>query len=519
LIFAQRRSAQSTIDQAPAHRRIYRAAGAATLMTTLVTETPKQRPENVISLLKKVAGYLCLIIATVGIFLLVESCGAKLSAPVAQEIIAGNSAATSNILLRVLIALLVIVITAEIVGVVFRALGQPTVLGEITAGIMLGPSLLGKLAPQATGALLPPQSLPFLGLLSQIGIILYMFGVGLEFEPRLFRNRGHAAVAISHAGILVPFAFGSLLALWLYPQFSSANVSFRNFALFMGAAMSITAFPVLARILMDRGIAKTRMGMMALSCAAVDDITAWCLLAFIIAVVRTQIRSALITILLVGAYIVSVFFIVRPILNRIEEYSEKRPHVREGLVGVLFILLLLSLIVTEAIGIHAIFGAFLFGVLLPRGSKIAKKMAKPVDYFVTVVLLPAYFAFTGMRTQISLIQSVQGLIACGAVIAVACLGKLGGTTIAARLSGVQWREAASLGALMNTRGLMELVVINIGFDLHVISRTMYALLVVMALVTTVATVPILKMLNYKMPVEDQEPNNEPIVMPVKAFEL
>jgi Kef-type K+ transport system membrane component KefB len=340
-------------------------------------------------------------------------------------------------------------------------------------------------------------------VLAQVGVILFMFLVGLELDTGLLRRKTHATLAISHASILAPFVLGACVALWLYPRLSSSDVPFTIFALFMGVSMSVTAFPVLARILTDRGIHKSKLGVIAISCAAVDDITAWCLLAFVVSVAQSHAQGAFLTVGLTLVYIAAMFVIVRPVVQRLVRRQELRQKVTQGTTAVVFVGLLLSAIATEYIGVHAIFGAFLLGAVIPHGSLLAKEVSTKLEDLVVVLLLPAYFAFTGMRTQIGLVSGAENWLICGVVLLVACAGKFGGSAAAARLSGLDWRDSASLGVLMNTRGLMELIVLNIGLDLKVISPTLFAMMVIMALVTTFSTSPLLHLLNRGRAVHDE----------------
>jgi Kef-type K+ transport system membrane component KefB len=320
-----------------------------------------------------------------------------------------------------------------------------------------------------------------------------MFLVGLELNTSLLRNRAHATVATSHASIVVPFLLGAVLALWLYPRLSSSDVPFTCFALFLGVAMAITAFPVLARILTDRRMHRTPLGVVALGCAATDDVTAWCLLALVVGVAQAKVSGAVVVALLAAAYIGFMFLVVRPVAvclaGRVHE-----ARVTRTVAGLVFVALLLSALATEVIGIHAIFGAFLLGAVIPHDSAIARVFTHKLEDVVTVLLLPAFFAFTGMRTEIGLVAGVEQWLLCGLIIVVATAGKFGGTAVAARLTGLGWREASALGILMNTRGLMELIVLNIGYDMKIISPTLFAMMIVMCLVTTVATTPILHLL-------------------------
>lgn len=442
-------------------------------------------------------GYAAMLLATVVVFFIIRHFGEPLSATtVSAEVATHNVSVThrSNILLHVLLTLVAMIATGRLLGVAFRYIGQPPVIGEVVAGIMLGPSLLGMIAPDVLSYMMPPSAAPTLGAIAQLGVILYMFVVGLELDPDSLKGRGHTTVAISHASIVVPFILGSLLALPLYSRLAESHVPFTVFALFLGAAMSVTAFPVLARILTDRGISRTPLGVLALTCAAVDDVTAWCLLAFVVGVAEAQVQSSVMVLVWTIAYLGTMFAVIRPMLRRWIAGLENRPVTALEL-AIVFVGLLASALTTELIGIHAIFGAFAFGAIFTHDSHLARELHRKLEDTVTVLLLPAFFAFTGMRTQIGLMSGWEEWLWCLLIIGVATAGKFGGTLVAARLTGSNWAEASSLGILMNTRGLMELFVLNIGLDLHIISPTVFAMMVIMAVVTTMATTPIFQLIN------------------------
>lgn len=445
------------------------------------------------SRLTRAAAYALLLALSVGGFLVVSHFGGSLTAPAPTAPLFGapGGAHGGDTLMHVLLALAVVIVTARAVGALFAYLNQPAVIGEVLAGILLGPSLLGRVAPAASAYLLPPQVAPFLGVLSQVGVVLYMFLVGLELDTKLMRSKSHSTVAISHASIVVPFLLGAVLALLLYPRLSSHDVPFTVFALFLGVSMSVTAFPVLARILMDRGTHTSRLGVIALTCAAVDDVTAWCLLAFVVSIANTQVGGGLLTALLSLGYIAVMFFLVRPGVRKLVEIQERRGAMTRGVLAIIFVGMLLSALATEYIGIHAIFGAFALGALVPSDSRVARDLIAKLSDVVVVLLLPAFFAYTGMRTKLDLVSGVGQWTLCILITLTASVGKFGGSAVAARLSGMGWSEASALGILMNTRGLMELVVLNIGLDLRVISPTLFAMLVIMALLTTMATTPVL----------------------------
>jgi Kef-type K+ transport system membrane component KefB len=440
--------------------------------------------------------YCAMVIGTVALFLLINAAGERLSGPAPDAAVARGAVAIGgkpDALVHVLVALAAVLIMGRLLGVLFRYAGQPPVIGEVMGGILLGPSLLGQIWPDAATFILPSSVAPYLEVIAQLGVILYMFLVGLELNPQVLRARARATVAISHSSITVPFILGAVLALILYPRLSSSDVSFTSFALFVGVAMSVTAFPVLARILTDRGMQKTQLGIIAMGCAAVDDITAWCLLAFVVGISQAEVGGAVGVLGLTAAYIGFMLLIVRPLAGWFVTRfgKEKLTH---GIMAVVLGALLLSALTTEMIGIHAIFGAFLLGVIIPHESAIAQAFVRRMGDLVTVLLLPAFFAFTGMRTQIGLVVGLEQWLICGLILVVATAGKFGGTLLSARITGLGWRDAAGLGILMNTRGLMELVVLNIGLDMKVISPTLFAMMVLMALITTMATAPILRLL-------------------------
>lgn len=393
-----------------------------------------------------------------------------------------------------LLQLLVVIAVARSAGLLFRRLGQTAVIGEMAAGILLGPSLLGKALPSVETFLFPPSSLPLLQLLSQLGVVLFMFVVGMEVDVQRLRQRARATVIISNAGIAVPFCLGILLSLFLYANFAPPQVRFVVFALFTAVAMSITAFPVLARIIAERGLTGTELGNTAIGCAAIDDVTAWCLLTGVIAVARSEgLAGPAVTIALAVLFSIVVLKGVGP---RAEAFFgrtrvEQRPGAATLAWAVCFAFA--SALVTEAIGIHALFGAFIAGVALSSAREVRETVRDAVEPLAAVVLLPLFFAAAGLRTEIGLLDSARDWAVCGLVVAVAIAGKLGGVSLAARWSGMNWRDALAIGALMNTRGLMELVVLSVGYELGIISPAFYTIMVVMALATTCMAGPMLSM--------------------------
>jgi Kef-type K+ transport system membrane component KefB len=434
-----------------------------------------------------------MLVGAIVLFLGIDAVGRSLTAPAAASDTPVVGAAKADGLVHVLVALAAVLFTGRLLAVFFRRLGQPPVIGEVVAGILLGPSLLGQVWPAAAALILPGTVAPYLGVIAQLGAILYVFIVGLELNPNVLRQSAHIVTAIAHASIVVPFLLGALLALLLYPRLSTGTVPFTSFALFVGVAMSITAFPVLARILSDQQLHKTRLGILALGSAALGDVTAWCLLAFVVGVAQAQLGGAFVVLILTVAYLGFMFLVVRPLAARLLIRLEEN-DLTPGVAALVFGVLLLSALATELIGIHALFGAFLLGAVIPHESALARIFARKLEDLVTVLLLPAFFAFTGMRTQIGLVSDLEQWGYCGLIVLVATAGKIGGTLAAARYSGLSWRDGTALGLLMNTRGLMELIVLNIGLDLKVIPPALFAMMVLMALITTMATAPLLQLL-------------------------
>ena len=402
-------------------------------------------------------------------------------------------------LVKVLLALTIVIITARMMGMLFRRLDQPAVIGEVIGGILLGPSLFGRIAPETAAFLLPADAAPFLSIISQLGVILYMFLVGLELDLGVLRTRARATLAISTASIVAPFALGVALASGVYQAYAPASVGFIPFALFFGVSLSITAFPVLARILGDHALQRTPMGVMALTCAAINDAIAWCLLALVVGVTEATTGGAIVTIGLTAAYIGLMLTVGRRLMARAVPRLDASITVGEQSLTLVLVAVLLSAVATEFIGVHAIFGAFLLGAIIPHGSAIAKHVRERIEDVVRVMLLPAFFAFTGLRTAIGLLQTLDDWLMCLVIIAIATAGKFGGATLAARVTGLDWRDSAALGILMNTRGLVELIVLNIGLDLGVLSPRLFTMLVMMAIVTTIMTSPILMSLLRKRP--------------------
>jgi Kef-type K+ transport system membrane component KefB len=412
-----------------------------------------------------------------------------------------------------IVQICVILVTSYSVGWLLSKVHQPQVVGEMVAGILLGPSLLGWFAPGFSAALFPPGRLGPLHMLSQVGLLLFMFMVGLELDTKKLRQLGRVAVVVSHTSIVVPFALGAWLAVHLYPRIADNSVPFTGFVLFMGVAMSVTAFPVLARILSERNLLGTRLGTLTIACAAVDDVTAWCLLAVIIAVVRAELNQLALWQMLAGLiiYLGMMLFVLRPIVRTLTA-KHKGGRVNDRIIAVVLVVMLASSLATEWLGIHALFGAFFAGVIMPKGKGFAEDVRKQFRPLVVVLLVPLFFAFTGLRTNISLISGSEMMLYCGLVFAVAVAGKFGGSMVAARVMGTPWREAASIGILMNTRGLIELVILNIGLDIGVLTRPLFSIMVVMAVGTTLMTTPLLSWVYAKPKHEDLAQGHEGVIL-------
>lgn len=411
-----------------------------------------------------------------------------------------------------LIQIVTIVLVARIFGWVFQKIGQPSVIGEIIAGIALGPSFFGAYFPEFSTALFPVASLGNLNLLAQIGLILFMFVVGMELDLKVIKNKASDAVVISHASIVIPFALGMFLSYFIYKEFAPNGTPFLSFSLFLGIAMSITAFPVLARIVQERGIHKTRLGTVVLTAAAADDITAWCMLAIVIAIVKAgSFMSALYVIALAILYVIVMLKMVRPFLHRIGQLNKNKENLDKATVALFFLTLVLSSYATEVIGIHALFGAFMTGAIMPDSARFRHVFVEKVEDVAVVLFLPLFFVFTGLRTEIGLLNDLYLWKVTGLIILVAVIGKFVGSALASKFVGQSWKNSLTIGALMNTRGLMELVVLNIGFELGVLTPEVFAMMVIMALFTTFMTGPILDLINYffKSRVErDEEIINE-----------
>ena len=460
-------------------------------------DTPKPVP-----LVHPAIAYLLLVgLPAIGI-LVVLRLGAALASPSAQRATMMSALplpAARDVVLRLdtfLLQIVVILTLAQVVGMALRKVNQPAVVGEMLAGILLGPSVLGALWPTGYALLFPAGSVRFLGSVSQLGLVMFMFLVGLELRPADLRGRGYTAILVSHTGIVLPLFLGALLSLALYPVLGPQDVSFRAFALFIGAAMSVTAFPVLARLLADRRLTGTRLGVLAVACAAVDDVSAWCILAVVVALSRPGVAQAGLALMLIGsiAFLAMMFLVVRPRLAWLARRHVAEGGISRGLLSAMVILMLTSAWVTQKLGIHALFGAFVAGVIMPKSPTFVRDAASPIEDVMLVVLLPLFFATTGIRMSLDIFEGMAMWTFFGLVLLVAFAGKLGGSAIASRMAGLSWRESLSLGALMNTRGLMGLIILSVGVDVGVVSQPLFVMMVLMSIITTIATTPLLSAL-------------------------
>jgi Kef-type K+ transport system membrane component KefB len=392
---------------------------------------------------------------------------------------------SADINVHVLLALGVVIVAARAAGWAISKIGQPRVHGEILAGILLGPSLLGVVSPSTLDGLFPTEVVGALKVLAQIGLVLFMFLIGLELDIQKLRGHGRKAVVISQCSIVTPILLGAVLAVWLYPRLG-AGVDRLGFTLFMGAAMAITAFPVLARVLQETGLTRTRIGVLTITCAAVDDVTAWCVLAGVVAVVQaTGFGDAVVTVVLSLAYLAAMLTVVRPLVARMPAVP----------VWLAICMALLSAWVTEEIGIHAIFGAFMAGAVMPRRTAVQREIHDRLESAVVSFLLPVFFVVVGLATRIDALDSPYLWAVTGLVCLTAVAGKWGGSMIGARLTGERWQDAAAIGILMNTRGLTELVILSVGLELGVITTTVFTIMVIMALVTTLMATPLLALVS------------------------
>jgi len=411
----------------------------------------------------------------------------------------------SNPLPHLILQIITIIVFARVFGFLCRKIGQPAVIGEIIAGIILGPSILGLIAPGVSGFIFPKGSLTTLNYFSQIGLILFMFIIGMDIDLKLLRNKAPEAFVVSHASIMIPFTLGMILAYYIYSSLAPAGVPFLSFSLFTGVAMSITAFPVLARILQERNLMRTTVGVLAVTCAAIDDVSAWCLLAALIAIVKSgSFVSSLYTILFSIIYVIVMLKAVRPLLVRLREFYVRNEKISKGVVAVYIVTLLVSAYITEIIGIHAVFGAFVAGVIMPPDPDFRKILTGKIEDIALILFLPIFFVMSGLRTEVGLLNTWYLWKITAWVILIAVAGKFAGSALSLKFVGQTWRNSLIIGTLMNTRGLMQLVVLSIGYDLGVISPSIYTIMVIMALVTTMMAGPALDLIDHYYPVKEPE---------------
>ncbi len=403
-----------------------------------------------------------------------------------------NMAEDAALLLLQIIAILLV---SRLFGFIFAKIGQPTVIGEILAGIVLGPSLLGKLWPAGFNFLFAEGTLDNIYILSQIGLVLFMFIIGLELDLSSLRNKLSQTFVISNVSIIIPFFGGMLLSYFIYEEFAAGHTSFISFSLFIGISMSITAFPVLARIVQEKELTKTHLGTISIASAATGDVTAWCLLAAVIAIAKTgSFISSIYTILCAVAYVVVMLLVIKPFLKRIGSIYSNMEVMNKSIFAFFILVVILSAFITQFIGIHALFGAFLAGVIMPPFPKFRQMLVERIEDLSVTLLLPLFFVYTGLNTEIGLLNTPHLWTVCGLITLTAILGKFIGSALPAKVVGESTQDSLSIGILMNTRGLMELIVLNIGYEMHILPPAIYVMLVIMAVVTTFITTPALSLI-------------------------
>lgn len=390
-----------------------------------------------------------------------------------------------------LLQIAVIIGFSWLVAALFRRFGQPRVVGEMAAGIALGPTLFGWIAPHAYQALFPVASLGFLNALSQAGLAIFIFLVGVRVDFGEMRKQSGIAIVTSNISVVVPMLMGMALARYLFPRYGHGSQL--HFALFLGTAMSVTAFPVLARILMERNLLGTRLGSVAIACAAVDDITAWILLATIVTLTKhdPNARPLWLTIVYIAVYLCVMLILGRALEAWSKRFDERALPLDAILIFV--ILALLSGAAGEQLGIHALVGAFAAGVVTPR--KFRQQLIDKLEPVTLLILMPLFFALTGVRTNLLFESGAGAWLDFLLILLVAIGSKWGGTTIGARIKGMDWRDACQLGLMMNTRGLVELIVLNVGLDIGILSPVLFSMMVCMALVTTSMTTPLMDLVS------------------------
>ncbi|MEH1834598.1 MAG: cation:proton antiporter [Nostoc sp.] len=414
-----------------------------------------------------------------------------------------------DLVIQLFLQLTVILATCRIVTILGRRyLAQTDVVCEMIAGVMLGPSLLGLIAPDfqqwlfpklpiitAVGLKIPNPSMSILYAISQIGLVIYMFLIGLEFNTKLLKHHIKSASLLSAAGIITPFILGAIASFWLYHNgnFFQPKVTPWSAALYLGASMTITAFPMLARILYERGLAQTRFGTLALGAASVDDGVAWCLLAIVLACVKNSLSIAILAIGGGICYLLFAIFLGQPLLRAFTHMTKRDAGVNRQTLTLMLIILMFCAWFTDVTGIYAIFGAFVLGAVTPR-QEFAQQIRQHTEFLTTSFLLPIFFVFSGLNTQIGLVNTPNLWGITLLIIAIAILGKGIACMLAAKLAGENWRESATIGALMNARGLMELIILNIGLEQGIITPTLFTIMVIMAVITTLMASPMIAFL-------------------------
>ncbi len=398
-------------------------------------------------------------------------------------------------LLTLTLQMAVVLGACRLVGAIFLKIGQPRVNGEMVAGILLGPSLLARIAPHVSAYLFPSSGLEFLNALGQVGVILFMFLVGLTIDTDQLKRQGKAAIVGSIVSVAAPMLLAFGLASYLYPRVATGNVTYLNFALFLGAATSITAFPMLARIITERGMMATQLGAVAIACAATSGIVTWSILAYILAMVKASGNTKIVWLTFAGIVVwaVAMLLAVKPAMAFFQRAFDKTGTLPESLFAGMVLLMLIACVCAGYLGLHPLFGAFLLGVIMPKESRFTRYVNDRFEAVTLTVLLPLYFAFSGLRTNLGSVQGSAMWIMCLVITLVAIAGKVLFPMLAAWASGMPLRESAGLGALLNTRGLISLIVFNIGLDMKIISTTVFSMLVVMTLVNTLLTLPLLNL--------------------------
>lgn len=388
-----------------------------------------------------------------------------------------------------LFQLLLIISVSKLTGFLLTKIGQPAVVGEIAAGIFLGPSIMGAVLPDFSAFVFPAESLKGLQYMSQIGLVLFMFIVGLELDLSELKGEVKSIALISTSSILFPFILGCGVAFYIYSYFTPEHHTFLSFTLFMGISFSITAFPVLARIILEKKMQKTKIGYLSLSCAAINDCAAWFLLSIILAYIKTEnFYDAFIRFVFIVLYLFFMFFVIKPLIRKVLDRIEKHFTI------IMITLVLFSSIFTEILGIHALFGAFIAGLIISDKAFDKSDLIKKIHDISVILFLPIFFALSGLRTSIGLLNTGNSWMIFFIILLLAIVGKMLSSSLAAKVSGLNWHDSLSIGVLMNTRGLIELIILNIGYNLGIIKPTLFTILVLMAIVTTFMTGPLLSLI-------------------------